>query len=169
MKVIKLIIACCVFMPFIAQSQSKLKTSVFGSGGNVTANGGNRIVGTIGQALIGVGNQVKSGFWAQTVDLITEVEQIPGEAIPKEFRLQQNYPNPFNPTTTIEFSVPQRAQVSLKLYDLLGREVDTLVDKELTPGEYKVVFEARGLPSGLYFYRIQAPGFVQTRKLTLLK
>lgn len=67
------------------------------------------------------------------------------------------------------FALPKRTKVTLKLYDLLGRQVATLVDDEMEPGEYQVPFEATGLPSGVYLYRIKAEGFVETRKLTLLK
>ena len=102
-------------------------------------------------------------------DIITSVEQISNSVLPKEFRLQQNYPNPFNPSTTIQFALPKRSEVMLKIFDLLGREVTTLVDEKLQPGEYKVIFEAEALSSGVYFYRIQAEGFVQTKELTLLK
>jgi len=103
------------------------------------------------------------------VDVITD------ELIPKEFRLDQNYPNPFNPTTTIQFAVPVKAEVTLKLFDLLGREVDILVEEEYKPGVYRVLFEAKDLPSAVYFYRIKAESksgeksFIRTRKLTLLK
>ena len=109
------------------------------------------------------------GVWYQFVDVITSVAQSESDVIPKEFRLDQNYPNPFNPATTIQFALPRESQVKLKLFDILGREVTTLVDEELEPGEYKVVFEAKGLTSGVYFYRIIIEGFVRTKKLTLLK
>ena len=102
-------------------------------------------------------------------DVATSVLEPGSDVLPKVFALQQNYPNPFNPTTTIQFALPTESQVVLKIYNLLGREVATLVNEELQPGKYKVDFEANGLPSGVYFYRIQAGGFSKTRKLTLLK
>ena len=102
-------------------------------------------------------------------DLGTSVQEPESDVLPKVFALQQNYPNPFNPTTTIQFALPTGSQVVLKIYNLLGREVATLVNEELQSGKYKVDFEANGLPSGVYFYRIQAGGFSKTRKLTLLK
>jgi len=91
------------------------------------------------------------------------------ELLPTEFRLEQNYPNPFNPSTTIQFAVPKASQVTVKIYDVLGRRVATLVDEKYQPGTYKVTFEAGDLASGVYIYRIQAEGFAQTRKLMLLK
>ena len=100
---------------------------------------------------------------------ITSVDDPIHPAIPNEYTLAQNYPNPFNPTTTIQFALPTGSQVVLKIYNLLGREVATLVNEELQSGKYKVDFEANDLPSGVYFYQIRAGGFSKTKKLTLLK
>jgi hypothetical protein len=85
------------------------------------------------------------------------------------FNLYQNYPNPFNPTTTIEFDIPERTNVKLVVYDILGREVETLIDKELEPGKYKVNFEAKDLPSSVYFYTLRTPKFTKTNKMILIK
>ena len=85
------------------------------------------------------------------------------------YKLSQNYPNPFNPTTTIEYSIPQSRFVSLKVYDILGREVKTLVHQQELPGTYKVQFNGSELASGVYFYRIEAGEFVSTKKFILLK
>ena len=90
-------------------------------------------------------------------------------SIPNNFVLEQNYPNPFNPTTIIQYSVPQRSDVILKVYDILGSEVATLVNEEKTGGVYSVNFDASQLSSGIYFYRIQAGSFVETKKMILLK
>ncbi len=87
----------------------------------------------------------------------------------KTFSLAQNYPNPFNPSTTIRFALPTSAQVTLKIFDLLGREVETLVENKLNSGEYKVQWNPKGLVSGIYFYRLQANDFIETKKLILLK
>jgi hypothetical protein len=85
------------------------------------------------------------------------------------YQLKQNYPNPFNPSTTIRFSLPQRGHVRLKVFDVNGREVATLVDGELAAGNHAVRFEANGLARGLYFYKITAGKFSQTRKAVLMK
>lgn len=90
-------------------------------------------------------------------------------ALPKEYALLQNYPNPFNPVTVIRFEVPSSKFVTLKVYDLLGREVATLVNEAKQPGTYDVTFDATNLPSGVYFYRLTAGEFVATRKLVLLR
>ncbi len=98
-------------------------------------------------------------------------------AIPAEFKLYQNYPNPFNPSTTITYTISvsetlhatSQQLVQLKIYDILGGEVATLVNKKQTPGNYEVTFNAKNLPSGIYIYRLKAGGFNQTRKMILLR
>jgi ligand-binding sensor domain-containing protein len=85
------------------------------------------------------------------------------------FELTQNYPNPFNPSTTIEYALPKPEQVELKVYDILGHDVRTLVSGRQPAGKYRVLFEAKDLPAGLYFYRIKAGEFLQTKKFMLLK
>ena len=90
-------------------------------------------------------------------------------AIPKDFALEQNYPNPFNPTTTIRFSIPEKSRVKVKVYDLLGRLVANLFDRETAPGKYEVTWHAKGQPSGIYIYRLETTNSVQSRKLLLLK
>lgn len=104
----------------------------------------------------------------QTVPLnITSVEN-PGDLV-KTFDLQQNYPNPFNPSTTIKYSVPKLANVTLKVYDVLGKEVATLVDAQQTQGVYEVAFDASNLASGMYIYTIKAGNFTSSKKMLLMK
>jgi len=91
------------------------------------------------------------------------------ELRPGMYSLLQNYPNPFNPTTTISFSTPQRARLSLKVFDILGREVATLANGQMEAGMHQVSFDASKLSSGVYFYRLQAGSFVSVKKLVLLK
>ena len=105
-------------------------------------------------------------------DVLISVEK--EETLPTEFKLEQNYPNPFNPSTTIKYSIPNVGNekfrsVQLIIYDILGREVTTLVNKEQKSGNYEVKFDARNLSSGIYFYRINAGKFFETKKLLLLK
>ena len=102
-------------------------------------------------------------------DVPTAVAEIEGATVPGSFSLDQNYPNPFNPSTNIRFSVPRAAAVVVRVFDALGQEQATLVDEVLRAGSYTVDYHADGLASGLYFYRIEAPGYRQTRKFTLLK
>jgi|WetSurSiteA1Bulk_404760.scaffolds.fasta_scaffold07017_2 hypothetical protein len=119
--------------------------------------------------------------------MISDVTKISSE-IPKEFSLSQNYPNPFNPESKIQFSIPKtenRKQlnnglsfptasignplVTLKIYDALGREVETLVNEALQPGTYEVTFDGSGFNSGVYFYRLQAGEFTETKRMFLIK
>jgi hypothetical protein len=88
---------------------------------------------------------------------------------PRQYALKQNYPNPFNPTTSFEFQVSSYELVTLRVSDLLGREVATLVNVAKSPGSYIVRWNAGGLPSGVYFYQLRAGSFVETRKLLLTK
>ena len=88
---------------------------------------------------------------------------------PKTFSIGQNYPNPFNPVTTFAYAVPIRSHVSIVIYDVTGREVRTLVDEDVEPGSHLTVFHATGLPSGVYFARMVAGRFSETRKITILK
>lgn len=89
--------------------------------------------------------------------------------VPSGYKLFQNYPNPFNPGTVISYQLPVSANVSLKVYDVLGNETATLADEYKTAGNYEVEFDATNLPSGIYFYKLQAGDFTETKKLTLLK
>ncbi|MFH1197180.1 MAG: T9SS type A sorting domain-containing protein [bacterium] len=98
------------------------------------------------------------------------------DQLPTEFSLSQNYPNPFNPTTTIKYSIPfvktpymASLQVNLKVFDLLGNEVAVLVNEYKSPGEYEIEFDASQLPSGVYFYKLTAGDFSQSRKMILMK
>jgi hypothetical protein len=100
---------------------------------------------------------------------VVSVEENFSENIPKGFVLDQNYPNPFNPTTNIEFRIADLGFVSLKIYDLLGREVTTLVNNEKPAGKYEVEFNGESLASGIYFYKLQAGNFISIKKMILMK
>jgi len=99
---------------------------------------------------------------------ITGITNI-GSEFPEEFKIEQNYPNPFNPSTIIKYDLPAAGHVTLSVYDVLGREVQKLVNESQAAGRYKVEFTATGLASGVYLYRITVGSFVQTRKLLLLR
>jgi hypothetical protein len=92
-----------------------------------------------------------------------------GGAVPVEFTLKQNFPNPFNPTTTIDYTLPASSRVLLKVYDVLGREIRTLVDERQIAGDHSVKLDGSNLASGVYFYRLQAGTYAETRKLLLLR
>ncbi|MFH0988516.1 MAG: T9SS type A sorting domain-containing protein, partial [bacterium] len=104
----------------------------------------------------------KDGVW------IANNEEVVG-AIPTEFALEQNYPNPFNPSTVISFSLPQPSRALLEVFDVLGRKVMTLINKEQLPGVYKVEFVTGELSSGVYYYRLVCPAFAQTKKMLIVR
>ena len=89
--------------------------------------------------------------------------------IPHSIVLDQNYPNPFNPSTTISYEIPGSELVTIKIYDVLGREIETLVNEEKSPGKYKIEFDGSNLSSGIYFYQIKTNGFLKTNKMILLR
>jgi parallel beta-helix repeat protein len=92
-----------------------------------------------------------------------------GEVLPEKFELSQNFPNPFNPTTQIRFSLPEASEVTLKIYDILGKEVTTLVNETRDAGTHEIQFDATQFASGVYVYQIKTANFVQTKKMSLLK
>jgi hypothetical protein len=100
--------------------------------------------------------------------MVTSVPPSVGEA-PQVFSLAQNYPNPFNPSTTIRYALPNRAHVTLTVFSTLGQQVATLVNENQEAGYHDVRFDGSGLASGVYFYRIQAGDFVQTKRLLILR
>jgi hypothetical protein len=112
------------------------------------------------------GNQYKSMPYMSM--LISGIEDENG-TIPNKFTLNQNYPNPFNPTTTISYFISKPATTSLKVYDILGKEVKTLVNEYQTIGSYKIELDASSLSSGVYFYKLQSGSFSNTRKMILLR
>jgi len=119
-----------------------------------------RLDGTARPALLWLAQYIKNNP--------TDVEKtISG--FPSNYQLKQNYPNPFNPTTNINYSIVQTSKVTLIVYDILGREIKTLVNSMQTPGQYTVTFDAQNLSSGVYFYTLRADNFFATKKLMLLK
>ncbi len=107
-----------------------------------------------------------SHVWSFTVPTITGTEE---EGIPDRFALHPNYPNPFNPETTIRFDLPRSQEVSLEIFDTLGRRVATLVDGQLPAGKHRARWKADHLASGLYLYRLRAGPFVRSRAMILAK
>lgn len=119
------------------------------------------------------GSEAQRGYRIAILDssdvVITHVNGPEPTGATLSYSLEHNYPNPFNPATTISFSIPVGSFVSLKVFDLLGREVSTLFSEELRPGTYSRQWDAKGLASGVYYYQLRAGGFVQTNKLVLLR
>ncbi len=99
----------------------------------------------------------------------TFVKEERSNEIPANYFLSNNYPNPFNPATKIKYAVPQASQVQIRVFDILGNEVETLINKEMPAGTYELTWNAVNLPSGVYFYQIKTGDFIQTKKMVLLK
>jgi len=106
-------------------------------------------------------------YWTDATKIVTGIDE--GSSMPQVFALEQNFPNPFNPSTTIKYGLPQRSHVILIVYNTLGQQVATLVNGDIDVGYHEVKFDGTNLSSGVYFYRIQAGSFVQTRKLLLIR
>ena len=124
---------------------------------SLTVNNGYLYAGTGGSAV-----------WRRPLsEMITDVEDV--NQVPNHFALEQNYPNPFNPSTKISWQAPVGSWQTLKVYDVLGNEVSTLVNEYKPAGDYEIEFSATNLPSGVYFYRLEAGTISETKKLILLK
>ncbi len=110
-----------------------------------------------------------SGVWMSPVSDLTGIHETSPKKLPQMFSLYQNYPNPFNPSTIISYSVPKSSLVTIKVYDILGREVETLVNEQKNSGNYKVTFNAGKLASGVYFYQLRSSDYTSIKKMLLLK
>jgi hypothetical protein len=110
-----------------------------------------------------IGYRINGKQWGQLTGVNTNLN------IVSDYKLEQNYPNPFNPTTKIMYKLPKEGMVSLKIYDMLGREVKTLVNEHKNAGSYNIEFNANHLTSGIYFYRLTSGNFTQVKKLILIK
>jgi photosystem II stability/assembly factor-like uncharacterized protein len=157
-------------------------TGNYGSSSSYTTNNGaNWITGTSGMSGSGAGVIVPERGWIisqQTSNVykmsiiytvMTSVEEIVSTIVPERFALSQNYPNPFNPATKIKYDVPVNSQVTLKIFDISGKEVANLVNEFKNAGSYELNFNASNLTSGVYFYTIQANDFRETKKMLLIK
>lgn len=120
------------------------------------------IVSGTGFSHIGSKMFVDDLFWGGATDVESEINNL-------DFKLNQNFPNPFNPSTSIQYQVSSISQVTLKVYDILGNEVATLINEKKPAGVYEVDFNSSQLSSGVYLYKLQAGSFVQTKKMLLLK
>jgi hypothetical protein len=105
--------------------------------------------------------------WKRSLS-ITEVKNISPE-MPSDFALHQNYPNPFNPVTNIKFDIPKSEFVTVKIFDVTGREIETLLSEQLQAGRYSISWDATNYPSGVYFYQLITNSYSQTKKMILIK
>ena len=162
----------CLSVPFGAISQETVVREVAASGGGVSTDGSFQLSHTVGQAVIGPVTSTDHwqgiGFWYSPWFYITGTED-PGQETPAVTELYQNYPNPFNPLTNFRFSLAKDSRVTLRVYDALGRIVRTVIDGKMQAGMHDVPFDAKGMSSGVYFYRIRTEEFEKTRKMVLLR
>jgi hypothetical protein len=110
-----------------------------------------------------------TGLWRRPKSELVTSAQFSSIGSPHAYGLSQNYPNPFNPKTGVRFQVPGVSDVKIIVYDLLGREIAVLVNEKKAPGSYEVKFDASGLSSGVYIYRLTAGNYVECRKMVLVK
>lgn len=111
---------------------------------------------------------IDSSVWRRNLSEAIGIQQI-SEVVPSIYTLRQNYPNPFNPTTKIIFAIPKSSNVKITIFDIAGKELETLVNEQLQPGLYQTVWDASKYSSGVYFYRITAGDFTETKRMTLVK
>jgi len=180
-KVIFLFLGTVIGLHSTVLAQAKMQNSVLSNGCKNMYGSSNRIYSTLGQPFVGKSNNSNTfgylGFWYQADILgITDVEQLTFDILPKEYSLKQNYPNPFNPTTIIKFGIPVRANVVIKIYDIIGSEVTSLLNQEKEAGWYELEFNADEYSSGIYIYRMQVhttvgetENFISTKKMLLIK
>jgi photosystem II stability/assembly factor-like uncharacterized protein len=125
---------------------------------------------TVGNVTAGWFTSLGTNIYAcRFLNTPTDVHETINPEIPSEFKLLQNYPNPFNPSTTFRYSIPTQSKVMIKVYDILGKEIETLVNEEKPVGTYEITWYADQLPSGVYFYQLIAGEYIQTKKMLLLK
>ena len=160
-------------------AQITVSKSVMGNGGMVIIDGEYAMLGTVGQPFVGVTensthvNQV--GFWYLTDRTVaTDVADKTNYSLPTEFGLDQNYSNPFNPETEIPFQLPEESHVGLKIFNIRGQLVRTLIQADYAPGFHSIRWDGKDnngmtVSSGLYIYRFQAGDFVQVKKMSLLR
>jgi len=160
----------------VLQDTTITTNAIFSASSSITA-GPNFTITSTGNVTFGTPNiylrgefVIESGGQFTVInDVVPGIETPDDAALPTEFALNQNYPNPFNPVTTIKYQISEISFVTLKVYDVLGNEIITLLSEEKSVGNYEFEFDATGLPSGIYFYRLQAGSFVETKKMVLLR
>jgi hypothetical protein len=159
---------------YVARFNTQTNTwSTLGTGSSNGVNSDVNALAVVGNEVVVGGSFTSAGgvsanYVARWNSGTSRVEQLSPTA-PKTFLLEQNYPNPFNPSTTIRYQLPVASEVKLEVYDVLGKKIATLVNERQSVGSYQVVWNASGLSSGTYFYRLQAGTFVETKKMIMVK
>jgi len=152
-------------------SQS-VEGSFFPSGFGFSQSVSTSLISSVGEPFVGfsqiASTSIYSGSLFRNVVIITGLRESNSQ-LPLEYALYQNYPNPFNPSTTVRYDLPMATFVTLTIYDVLGRQISTIIEEEKPAGAYQVNIYVPNLPSGVYFYRFQARDYVKTKKFVLLR
>lgn len=172
-KCIHLILLLFLICSLAIFSQNQIPLNIIGSGGERSSNADFVLNSSTGEVFTGKSlnssNQQHSGFWYIYSNSLTTSIESEEDIMPVNFKLEQNYPNPFNPSTIIKFAIAEQSTVVIKIYDITGSEVITLVNEEMDAGWYQREFNAAGLSSGIYLVRLQADNFVKTKKMLMVK
>ena len=179
MRFILVLIVLCVTVSLSQAQVYELKNDVIDDGGTKMTSSGYILRGSFGQPTIGKISSANYiayiGFWhPYPIGPGIEEDLLFSRSIPIVFSLSQNYPNPVTRSTTIKYGLPQETDVDIRVFNSAGQQIRTLVKENQDPGYYKVNWDLRGvsgdqMPSGVYFYRIRAGNFVQTRKMVILR
>lgn len=168
-----IIFVISVFPGKLLSQNSAVRWSTFDMGFAMSVSSNTVVMSAIGQGFVGTiqqGNtRIESGVLADTSIRRTIISTVKEQWVPITYLLGQNFPNPFNPSTSIEYVLPNGSFVSLKIYNVIGEEVATLVSDVKSPGIYKAEWRGDGFSSGVYFYRLQAGEYVETKQMILLK
>ena len=148
-----------------ASQDIQLHTFSFGTGFSVLSISNTQLRAIVSEPVVGI---TKGSAFAMNSGFLVDFKVIVLGTFPQVYTLMQNFPNPFNSTTTIRFDLPSATKVSLKVYDLLGREIASLAQGYLEAGYHQVQWKT-SVASGIYFFRLQTEGFVQAKKMVLLK
>jgi hypothetical protein len=153
-------------------SQHQIPFASINSGGDNQFNSSYSVTGNAGQTVFSsAANSIyrmQHGFWQLYYQNV--VQNVKEDNLsPTVFELEQNYPNPFNPSTIIKFATPERANVIIKIYDILGGEITTLINQEMDIGWYEIKFNADNYSSGIFIYRMHAGKYVSTKKMLMVK
>lgn len=171
MKILGCAILCIILISSGLFSQTVTR-SFFLSGGNTSSNESYACYSVLGETAVGFGSNesysVFSGSQFGSGDVLTGVDRFESSSVPTRFSLSQNYPNPFNPSTTIRYDLPKAANVTLRIFNMFGQEIAVLINQRENAGYHQIRWNATH-PSGVYFCRIQAGEYVETRKMLLLK
>jgi hypothetical protein len=168
-------LVCCILLLGFAAHAQNSQVSWWGMdmGGGTCGGQNTMLSAVVGDRWIGYTSQgntaVMGGFMLNPAIWQTVVSMAEHAQIPEAYALYQNYPNPFNPSTTIRFDIPATSMVRLSVFDLLGREVAVLVNEKRNAGVFETKFLNGGVSSGVYFFRLQAGDYAQTRKMILIK